>query len=386
MSPKGFFTLFAATLVSIALAAWAVASRQLPVPQASLDRPLLPDLAAKVGEVAAIEVVHQDRTLHVRREDGRWVLAEKADFPVDPAKVRQIVLGLAELRVIEAKTRNPQKFARLELEDPGKDAQSTLIRLRDEKGGTLAEVIVGKRKFSLYGPGKSGSYVRLAGDDQAWLADRPLDAWTDPLDWVDRNLVWLPRDEIAEVRLHVGTPEEVVVRRAGSGDPFILEGLEEGEVADTTKIERLVSALGTMTLSDIESRDALPFPEDAPVARWTTFDGLVIDVAVLQRETPPKKKDGKPEVQYWVRLEARAGEPLRKPSAEAAGGETVPPAGDDAGGASAKQAEKSEESRPVAERVAELNARYGHWVFEISKFLGERLLWKKADLLEKPSS
>ncbi len=371
MSPKAFTVLLAAALLGVALAAYAVITREVPVQVAAVNRPLLPELGDRLEDIAAIAIVSGGETVRLRRVDDRWVVENKGDFPVDPDKVRALVLGLAELRVIEAKTDDPEKLARLELEEPGPDAASRLVRLFDDSGAPIAEVVVGKRRFGLFGPGKSGNYVRLASDTQAWLADRPIDALTDPLDWVDRNLIWLPRDDIAEVRVHIGTEAEYTLARTDPEGPFQLLDLAEGEVADVSKVERVVSALGTMTLTDIATRDSFPFPEPATRARYTAFDGLVVDVTLYERPEAQEAEEDADSAQYWVVLDVREGEPRPRPEAAA-------------------QEDDGEEDaaarKPLSERVAELRSRYGNWTFRISRFLAERLLWQKEDLLEQPSS
>ncbi len=370
MSPKAFAVLLVATILGVALAGYAVVTREVPVQVAAVNRPLLPELGDRLEQIAQIAIVSRGETVRLRRMDDQWVVENKGGFPVDPDKVRALVLGLAELRVIEAKTDDPDKLARLELEEPGPDAASKLVRLLDAQGTPVAEVVVGKRRFGLFGPGKSGNYVRLASETQAWLADRPIDALTDPLDWVDRNLIWIPRDDIAEVRVHIGTEEEYTLARTDPEGPFQLLDLPEGEVADVSKVERVVSALGTMTLTDIATRDSAALPEPVTRARYTTFDGLIVEVALYERQKAQGAEEDAEAAEYWVVLDAREGEPRPRPEA----------------GAQEEVEEDAAERKPLAERVAELRPRYGNWTFRISRFLAERLLWRKEDLLEQPSS
>ena len=78
--------------------------------------------------------------------------------------MRALLVKLAEAELVEGKTRNKDRYALLELEDPAaKDAKSRLLRLLDDKGVVIAEAIVGKKRFDAFGGSKSGTYVRKLG-------------------------------------------------------------------------------------------------------------------------------------------------------------------------------------------------------------------------------
>ena len=49
------------------------------------------------------------------------------------------------------------------------------VRLLDDKGGVIAEAIVGKKRFDAFGASKSGTYVRKPGDAQTWLSNADID-------------------------------------------------------------------------------------------------------------------------------------------------------------------------------------------------------------------
>ncbi len=373
MSPRAFLVLVLATVASVGLAAYAIANRDLPVTRTRVDTPFLPDLAARVAEVARITVRTADTVMTARRTDEGWVLEEKDDYPVELDKVRELVLGLAQMRLVEAKTRDPDKLARLELEPvDSEDAKSREITLADADGEVIARVVIGKRKFSLYGPGKSGSYVRLAEDDQAWLADRALDVPEEPLDWFDRTILSLPRKEVAEVVLRPETPEEVRVERTGAeNDAFALTAVPEGREPDESKPPMLAGTLGNITMLDVVSAAEKPLPEDAPIARFTSFDGLQVEARI------GVFGEGD-ETEYWIAFTAREVAPRERPAPSGVADERAE------GGETAEIG--SEEKEPVARRVASLEARLAGRVFKVSPYLAKRMLWRIEDLLKEPGS
>src|SRR4029077_9224965 len=88
-------------------------------------------------------------------------------------------------------------YQRLDVEDPG-SGKSTLVTLKDKSGGTLAEMIIGKRRFDRLGTGTDGIYVRKLGDTQAWLARGSLEFSDQLSSWLDRRILDLPEKRIGK--------------------------------------------------------------------------------------------------------------------------------------------------------------------------------------------
>ncbi|HEX8373899.1 MAG TPA: hypothetical protein VF606_01830, partial [Geminicoccaceae bacterium] len=169
MSPKGFAVLAGATALSLALAAYAVAGRDLPVTAAAQPEPMFEGLLDRLNEVETVRVTAGPEKLTLKRAgEGGWVVEERGGYPVEAAKVRELALGVANLRLVEPKTATPDRLPRLELEDPAKaEAKSRQVELLGKGGEVLASAVVGKAKYGLYGAGRSGMYVRRGGEEQA---------------------------------------------------------------------------------------------------------------------------------------------------------------------------------------------------------------------------
>ena len=159
--------------------------------------------------------------LTVKAENQAWILAEKAGYPVDPAKVRALVLGLANLQLVEAKTANPQRLERLDLQEPtAEGSASRMVELMGGDGASLAAAVVGKASPSLYGGGRGGVYVRRAADNQAWLAAGELDVPSDAMTMIDTELVDMPLDQVARVILRTSDGAAVTLSRPDAGAEF----------------------------------------------------------------------------------------------------------------------------------------------------------------------
>lgn len=356
MSPRGLLLLATVTLGSVALAAHAVMTRDVPVTTVAFDAPLLPGLADKLDRVAAIKVRFEDKTATVRRGEKGWVIEELDGYPVDPEKVQGLARSLVSARLLEAKTDRPERWGRLDVDEPGSPrpdggkSRAKELALLDAQGNKLAELVVGKTRYGLFGPGRGGVYVRKTDEGRAWLLDRRIEVPEEPIDWIDRQIVDVPSSSIARVVLRPGGADQVVVARASrEADAFALEPLPAGRSADKEKLERLAGTLSSLSMQTVRKASEIPFPEDAPRARFETVDGLVLE-AVVHREG-----EGNDAV-YWVRFAAATGEAL--------------------------PGEASEGAKPAAEQARALAERLDGWAFKLAKWYGERLVWTVDELLE----
>jgi hypothetical protein len=167
MQNRGFLTLLCATLIVVGAAVIVLVSGDRAASTAPPGERALPGLAAKLGELAWVRLSHGATKIDFAAIGGRWAVVEKGNYPAAPGKLRQMLLGLADLTLIEPKTERPELFVRLDLDDPT-NGKSTEIRLNDRTGQTIAELIVGRRRTDRLGTGndavasKPGA-VRLAG-------------------------------------------------------------------------------------------------------------------------------------------------------------------------------------------------------------------------------
>ena len=362
MSPRNFVILAGATAVSLVLAIGAVVSRDVPVTAQPAATAFLPGLIDRVNEVRTVRITGPDaRTITVVADEKGWKLQEKGGYPVKAEEVRKLVLGLAGLQLVEAKTAQSDRLKRLELEDPagGKDAKSRAVELLDKDGKPVAAAVVGTSKPGLYGSGRSGVYVRRAGEPQAWLAAGSLQLPGDGLDLVEREVIDLPMGKIARVTLGVDSPNPIRIHRPDTDTlPYTVEATApEGREIDRDKVEQVAGSLGLLTLQDVKPAAELALPPNARHSRYETFDGLAVDV------TEARIGEGDA-AERWVTLAVSALDPAAAPPpAVAPAGTEAKPAGD-----AAKPAEK-----PAAERAAELDARVHGWAYKVSPYVGDRL-------------
>ena len=358
MTSRSLAVLAVMTAVTVVLAAVSLLSRTDIVTTDRLMERAFPELASRANEVVEISLTDGEGTATVRRDGESWGLAERAGYPVDTEQVRRVVLRLAETRLVEAKTNQPDRYVRLEVEDPDSEgARSRLLSLKDAQGETIAVAIIGKRNPRLFGPGRSGIYLRRQGEGQAWLTDGDLDLSSDVWDWLERTILNVSQRDVAEVVIERNGKETIRVTQESEGsNAFTLAQVPEGEEADTDALGRLAGTLSFVSVDDIKPAAELEFPDKPGVATFTTFDGLRVRItyAIVKAQT-------------WGVIEASVLAPAKADHLEDG---ASPPEAD--AGASA-----------VAEKAAEINGRTEGWVFRLAAYQRQRLFSRVKDLLVK---
>ena len=334
MQKRSLILLAAATVVLVALSIVALATGGNGVSRPGSSEPAFPGLSSKLGEVTSVAVRRAGLNLTFERSGDVWFVKQKGDYPAAPGKISRIVLAMADMVLVEPKTRKPGIYPRLEVEDPGK-AKSTLLSLKDQAGAVIAALIVGKRSYDRLGAGNDGIYVRRPGDAQSWLARGALDFTDDMGSWLDRRIVDLPDSRMAKVSLTQPDGAALILSRAKPDGKFAAEGAPaNAKYKSDTSLGEPAMALETLDLDDVQPAAKLPVPDKGvTAASYTTFDGLTVDLKLFQHDS----KD-------WIALAATGA------------GKAAP------------------EARKINDRVQ-------HWVYAIPSYKAKMIETRLADLL-----
>lgn len=287
MTRRGVLLLGAGAAIAAAGAA-AVLIQAPPVKTeaAVIGQPVFPGIAQRLGDARSIEIRRHDGALNLALADGTWGLADRGGFPVRPDRVRELFAGLAELRLIEERTGNPELFSRLGLEDVTvAGGTSQLLTVKDGQGRVLAEAILGRRRVRTAGNLPEAIYIRRPGESRTYLAEGQLRADTDPMLWVEREILDIRRARIATATTErSGAAPVRAVRPSADLEAATLEGMEEGFSADQAKVDDLPRALEWLTLNDVRPAAAVAGGETLGEARFTTFDGLAVTFRIVSAE------------------------------------------------------------------------------------------------------
>jgi hypothetical protein len=284
MQQRSFLLLLGATVIIVAAALVVLAAGDRMASPAPSGERALPGLAANLGDLAWVGLSRGQTKIDFAAVNGRWAVVEKGNYPAAQGKLRQLLLGLADLTLIEPKTERPELFARLDLDDPA-NGKATAVKLNDRVGQTIAELIVGKRRADRLGAGNDAVYVRKPDGGRAWLARGTLDVSGEVVDWLDRLILDIPAARIASAKLTGADGATLTLSRAQPGERFSIAGAAPDTKFKPAALAGPAGALAGLDLADVKPAAEQSIPETGvDTASFTTFDGLAIDVRVFAKD------------------------------------------------------------------------------------------------------
>ncbi len=340
MTPKLFTGLTIAALGSLVVAGIVHSRADSWSTGVATGAKLLPSLQRDLPRLATITMKQGAQSITLERKGEAWSLKDRGGYPVQGDRVRALLLRLADAELVDRKTRNPERFSVLELEDLGaKDAKSRLLALADDKARPLAELLIGKRSVEQFAAGKGGTYIRRPAERETWLVNSEIDINPAVNQWVDTTIFEAQIAQVKRVEVDLGSEKVVVEREAGkpaNKDAYKLVGMtEDKKLKSDYTLEDLVNAFARVELEDVRR------PVSPPVG------GAGSVAAAYEMENGGK-------ITMRVRSEGEA-----RWAAVVASGEG--------------------EAKAAADAV---NARAGGWEYRLPSWKYEQIFKKQADLIE----
>ena len=348
---------------------------------------VFPDLMAQVNEVTQILVSANSGSMTISREEEIWKVKEKSGYRADMEKVRKTVIGLAELKIIEPKTKTPELHEKLGLRDIEEEGSvSTNISLKREDGTAIAEILVGNRRPSKGAAGKEEFYIRKPNDPQTWLALGNLLVERLPEEWLDKTILDLPAKRVHRVQItHPDKSVLTLVKEKTEGTDFTIVGMpRKMKVKSQFTVNNIATTLGGLALDGVQPATEQSLDESKIVkAVLETVDGL--QATVLLQKTEDKT---------FVTVTSRFDETLvqqppetieAKKSEEKSDPDHVESEGKTESETKTPEPQKMKSAEEVQTEVAELNQRVEGWVYSIPKFRADNITKKMKDLIEKKS-
>ncbi len=249
---------------------------------------VFPELLDRANDVALVTVESNLGKLSLDRAASGWTLRESDGYPVLPVKARGAVLDIGSLRYHEAKTKRPEKFAKLNLLDFNAEGSgSSRVILKDKSGATLADLIVGNSKFNLPGTTTGGVYIRLPGKDQAWLAQGGVGFSGVASDWLEPKVFSIAGHRIKRTEIRNPANESVVVtKRNPKTLVYTLQGVPPGFKLRYAEEPKLIATnLEAVELEDARAAKAVAFPaQGTRQTVFQTFNGVQVIVETSKQD------------------------------------------------------------------------------------------------------
>jgi hypothetical protein len=420
MTNRNFLALAGAAIVLLAAGIW-LNARHAGEQGGIGGAVLFADLEPALGDVEEIRISKGDgsRTTIRRGTDG-WSVVER-NYPADGARVRELALNLAAMKVVEPKTSDPANYPKLGVEPANTPTA----------GSTLVELVAGKKTWSLL-VGKSAEgravYVRKPDDKASALAAPTVSVDPDQKRWLDREITDIPGAEVHDIAVTPAKgPAYLLTRRKRGDADLALSPIPKGRSAvSSMSLNGQGEVLAAFNFDDVHPLEGAP-PEATDKAVWRTFDGQVIEFAGHRTAdkafvTVTAHRDPALAAQFAeAPRPAPAADAAAKPAdagtaqASAGGGKAGDTKSDAAKSDAAKSdaaksdaaksdaaksdaaksdaakpdadkpaGEKSAEEKPSAKTVERLAARAGGVQYEIPGYKYDALFKPEEELLEKP--
>jgi hypothetical protein len=327
---------------------------------------LVPQLDAAINEIEQITLATAGGETAATLERGAdgWMVVQKGGYRADVGKIREGLRALAEARILEPKTANPQLHSRLGVEDVENDTAAGVAVSFTAPGRDLPTVILGNAEGAKY------RYARRAADAQSYLIDRDPDLPRNAAQWVDPQIIDLRSDRVQQVTISHPDGELVTLSKASRDAPnFDVANVPEGrELLYPGAANVVGNALRELRLEDVQPVAASAAPATEVVVEFRTFDGLVV-VARGSEEGD----------QAWIALTASfdAEQAARFDADVAATGSEA----DEQPADEAPVPAEDEALDPSAE-AQRINERVTGWRYRIASYQYDQLTRHVADLLK----
>lgn len=365
ISQKGLFGLVGVTGFVLIGAFIATQNQQRTTPtDDTIGQLLLPNLATRVNDISHIKLSTGEDGIDLEKKASGWVLTSRSDYPADVGKIRQLLIGLTQLSVVERKTSNPELFEKLGTTDPGPGRPSTLVEMGENTSNTLASLIIGNQSPSRAGAGRNEYYVRKKGENQNFLTEGNLFLGKSAGDWINKQLTTIDNKRVMEVSVTHSDGTRITVKKdkPDQTDFNVTEPKNHGSTKSQFAINSIGTTLAHLSIQDVEKSGVMDFSKPDLEVKLKTFDGLVLKSQI-------KKKEDKSYAVLSVVYETDK-TPLPDASSntnETQKAETVDPA-------------------TVKKEVEELSKTFTAWAFEIPTFQIESLSKRPVDIFESISS
>lgn len=376
MSAKSLGILLAVTVLTVVAALLLAPEERHGIP--ARGKRIFPALKERINQVSEVRVATATGAVTIARTGDAWVVKEKDGYRAAMDKVRSVVIGLAELTIVEPKTKNPEHYAKLGLQDiTAERSEATQVTLKDGEDATLASVLLGNRQPSRADATRDEVYVRKSGDEQTWLALGRVRPEKAPVDWIDKQILDIDIQRVRQVRLTQADGHTLLLRKAKPSDvDFTLLGVPtKTQLRSQFSVNNIADTMAHLTLDDVLPREDASLPKQGRLtARLETFDGLRVMLTMGEQ-------DGRHLATLSAEFDPALVQQLPSGSEEKGGQggegtEQEPAASDDA-------AAKLMDPEAVQQEADKLQDQLSGWVYVLPGFRAETLATRTETLIKK---
>ncbi|MDH4274521.1 MAG: DUF4340 domain-containing protein [Gammaproteobacteria bacterium] len=357
MKTKQWGTLAWVTLIVVALGVGLSIWRDHDV--SAKPKRAFPQLEAQLNDITKVSVhAANNAVATLERTEKGWVVVEKSRYPADSGTLRKELLQLAQMDLVEAKTKKPENYAQLGVQalDQG-GSEATEVKVYGANNAVIAQVVVGKSAAG-------GGYVRVGTDAQTWLASARPSFASKAEDWLDKEIISIDTQRMHKV-VNSTVPGGYVIERPEGVETPILKDVPKGRAVKDSELRRVMGGLANLRFDNVLPAAQAPNVKAVVKSRFEAKDGVMIEVSAF--------KEGDKIYASFVPSAGVAATPAP------AAANTDATKQKDAGNATTAPAQSAVNAQAEAEKIAQ---KVKGWVYIIPAYQGEVLLLTRDALLE----
>ncbi|MBL43123.1 MAG: hypothetical protein CMM49_10745 [Rhodospirillaceae bacterium] len=305
MKKKSLLFLLFITIILVIVTIYTILAKSTS-PIVVSDRNLaFPNLLEEINDVGKIVINYKENQYSIIYENQNWFLKEKNNYLVPREKVRNFLLELTNLILVERKTKLRNRLKRLDLDKPSDISESRQINVFNKNGKLIASGFIGKRKYFLYVDGRSGTYIRLNNELQTWLAEGEMNFGFYPRDWLDKKVFDFNPKDVSNITIfHADGSTTESLRKNSESKMSLLNIDPNREFKTDNEGDRLAYVVENFEFFDVYPRQEINFltkPHTKSSAIYKFFDGFAIKFDIFSL-TEEKKKSEFEEPTRWARI------------------------------------------------------------------------------------
>jgi hypothetical protein len=345
-------------------------SRSAAWNESKTDRSIFQNLP--INDVTKIQIRSNADTVTLEKKGDEWRVAERADYPADFEKIRDLIKTLWSLKAGQEMQVGPSQFGRLKVLPPGQGSDTGIeIDLKGEKEANIASLVVGKsldRSDNATGAAASGRFVfNPAVKDRVYLVSETFFS-IDPLSvgpWLDKTFIVPGNLKEIDQAAWSNNPGWKIIRDDPKAD-WSLENPQSGEALDKS----FAQSVSNFSPSFTDVRPASTSPDQTGLndpfqIRIKAFDGFTYDLLV-GKQGPDKTR--------YIQVRVSADLPsVRTPDPKES------------------QEDKKKKDEEFDKRNADLKQRlekekrFEKWVFLVPDWSLEQILKRRNEIVSKAS-
>lgn len=340
---------------------------------------LFPELEKRVNDVAKVEITNKDGKFALERKGDQWGMTDKGGYPINFDKVKELVVGVSNMEIVEKKTAKPELHSSLDVQDVTvKDSPAVEARFFDAGGQELAAVVLGKARTTKSFGGQYAMFVRKVGDPQAYEVTGRLYVDGTSTNWLDKQIVKLEKTRVRQVETkHADGTVFEIKKNVPEDQAFAVTALPEGaELKWNGVADGVAAALEWLNFEDVAPAGSVDLAGVTPTeTTFTTWDGMRV-VAKLY------EKDDK----AYLVMHSSFDEAARyQPEPEV--GPQAPPESSDPSATPepAKSDSVGKAPEDVRKDVEELNAKFQQWTYVIPGWNAANFKKTVKDMVKEPT-